>query len=81
MECKIDELSQYVEQNENKMEIEKGQSRRSNNQLTEVPEKKTNGNRLEEIIKEPTQKNSPKLKKMNSEFMSSKTNEKGPTRI
>ena len=81
MECKIDELSQYVEQNENKMEIEKGQSRRSNNQLTEVPEKKTNGNRLEEIIKEPTQENSPKLKKMNSEFMSSKTNEKGPTRI
>lgn len=66
-----------------KMEIEKinikGQCRRSNNQLTEVPEIQTNGNRGEEIIKELTQENSPKLKKMNSLFMSSKTNEKRPT--
>lgn len=54
MECKIKDLSQYAEQDGNKVKTEKinteGQSRSLNNQLTEVPELQTSGNRAEGTI-------------------------------
>lgn len=69
-------MQTFCRTKENKMEIEKintkVQSSRSNNHLTEIPEIQTNGNRMNEIIKELTQENSPKLTTMSSEFMLSK---------
>lgn len=51
-------MQTFCRTKENKMEIEKintkVQPSRSNNHLTEIPEIQTNGNRMNEIIKELT---------------------------